>query len=357
MGTVEVLHMGAEKCLVTCDGMYKTPLFTKPIEAKSLLFVQSSFSRDEEGVVHVTHQADLFVSFPSQAVDVFSRIFSPLTVSMTDRTFTEISLFLKMISTAMTRRPDWVEQIADKMDGVPDIRKTQVLELNAQVHSSAQKRALKQAAPVEAIHTGQVPTGSTGTAPRRDPADKAMRLAPAGFRPIARRIVDRFGFLSDSKRGMRFAGRRFGLFAPRGGLLSLHEGIPGTVAVIERLPAPSPARSLNMPAFTPHIFVCCNHREPGSARGCCDPDESEALRNAFKAALKKRNLGPCVRANKAGCLDQCELGPTVVIYPHGIWYGGVKISDVPRIIEETVVHGRILEDLLIPDEKLNCGNN
>ncbi len=173
VGTVEVLHMGPEKSLVTCDGVYKTPLFTKPIEAKSLLFVQTSFSRDEEGVVHVTHRADLFVSFPSQAVDVVSRIFSPLTVSMTDRTFTEISLFLKMISTAMARRPDWVEQIADKMDGVPDIRKTQVLELNAQVHSGAQKRALEKAAREEAAHGGQAPSTSGGTNSTRDPADKS----------------------------------------------------------------------------------------------------------------------------------------------------------------------------------------
>ncbi len=79
------------------------------------------------------------------------------------------------------------------------------------------------------------------------------------------------------------------------------------------------------------------------------------MRSAFKAELKKRMLGPCVRANKAGCLDQCELGPTVVIYPQAIWYGGVKLSDVPRIIDETVIGGRIIEDLRIPDGKLNQG--
>ncbi len=61
-----------------------------------------------------------------------------------------------------------------------------------------------------------------------------------------------------------------------------------------------------------------------------------------------------MRANAAGCLDQCELGPTVVIYPQAIWYGGVRIEDVPRIVEETVIHGRVLADLLIPDERLNC---
>jgi (2Fe-2S) ferredoxin len=78
------------------------------------------------------------------------------------------------------------------------------------------------------------------------------------------------------------------------------------------------------------------------------------LRNAFKSELKKHSLGPLVRANSAGCLDQCELGPVVVIYPQGIWYGRVQLSDVPRIVEETLVHGRIVEDLRIPPEQLNC---
>jgi (2Fe-2S) ferredoxin len=108
-----------------------------------------------------------------------------------------------------------------------------------------------------------------------------------------------------------------------------------------------------MPPFTAHIFVCCNRREPGHSRGCCDPDGSEALRNRFKAELKRRNLGPLVRANQSGCLDQCELGPTVVIYPQGIWYGHVQPDDVPRILDETVIGGRVLEDLLIPGAALN----
>jgi (2Fe-2S) ferredoxin len=109
-----------------------------------------------------------------------------------------------------------------------------------------------------------------------------------------------------------------------------------------------------MPTFTSHIFICCNRREPGHRRGCCDPDGSERLRESFKSELKKQDAGQLVRANKAGCLDQCELGPTVVIYPQGIWYGRVTPADVPRIVRETILEGRVLEDLLIPDECLNC---
>jgi len=109
-----------------------------------------------------------------------------------------------------------------------------------------------------------------------------------------------------------------------------------------------------MPAFTSHIFICGNRRPEGSPRGCCNPDGSDALREAFKAELKQRGLGPLVRANASGCLEQCELGPAVVIYPQAIWYGKVQVTDVPRIIDETIVGGRILEDLRIPDALLNC---
>lgn len=111
-----------------------------------------------------------------------------------------------------------------------------------------------------------------------------------------------------------------------------------------------------MPAFTHHIFICSNQRAPGHRRGCCDPEGKDALRSAFRAELQKRNLGPLVRANKAGCLEQCEHGPTVVIYPQGIFYGHVTPADVPRIVEETIVNGRVLDDLRIADSCLNNPN-
>ena len=109
-----------------------------------------------------------------------------------------------------------------------------------------------------------------------------------------------------------------------------------------------------MPKFTSHIFVCCNTRAPGHSRGCCNPDGNATLRECFKNELRRHNLVPQVRANRSGCLDQCELGPTVVIYPQGIWYGHVTPDDVPRIVEETIQRGRVLKDLLIPDEQLNA---
>ena len=79
-----------------------------------------------------------------------------------------------------------------------------------------------------------------------------------------------------------------------------------------------------MPAYTSHIFICGNQRKSGHKRGSCDPDGKEELRDRFKDELKRANVGPLVRANSAGCLDQCEYGPVMVIYPQQIWYGRVR---------------------------------
>jgi (2Fe-2S) ferredoxin len=108
-----------------------------------------------------------------------------------------------------------------------------------------------------------------------------------------------------------------------------------------------------MASFTHHIFVCGNVREPGHKRGCCDPEGHEALRDAFKRELKAAGCGALVRANHSGCLDQCEHGPTVVIYPRGIWYGRVRIADVPRIVATTILGGEIIGDLVISEQCLN----
>lgn len=108
-----------------------------------------------------------------------------------------------------------------------------------------------------------------------------------------------------------------------------------------------------MASFHYHVFVCGNVRRPCHRRGCCDPEGRQLLREAFKTELKKAGLHSVARANHAGCLDQCEHGPVVVIYPQGIWYGKVSLEDVPRIVARTILQGEILDDLLIPESCLN----
>jgi len=76
---------------------------------------------------------------------------------------------------------------------------------------------------------------------------------------------------------------------------------------------------------------------------------SAEIRDLFKTELKKRGLSRIVRANNAGCLDACEFGVSMVIYPEGIWYGGVKKDDVAEIVDRTVIGGEIIQRLVISD--------
>ena len=77
----------------------------------------------------------------------------------------------------------------------------------------------------------------------------------------------------------------------------------------------------------------------------CTPEQSEALHQAFKAALKRRGLSDEIRANKAGCLDNCALGCSVVVYPDGVWYGRVTLQDVDEIVDKHIVGGEPVERL------------
>jgi (2Fe-2S) ferredoxin len=69
------------------------------------------------------------------------------------------------------------------------------------------------------------------------------------------------------------------------------------------------------------------------------------LVKAFKAAIKDRGLNVAMRAQKTGCLDVCEQGPSVVVYPEGVFYGAVQLADVAEIVEEHLVHNRPVERL------------
>jgi (2Fe-2S) ferredoxin len=108
-----------------------------------------------------------------------------------------------------------------------------------------------------------------------------------------------------------------------------------------------------MPKFEKHIFVCGNQRPPGNPRGCCDPAAEARLQKLFKQKLAQHGLKGRVRANQSGCLDQCEHGPTVVVYPEAVWYGAVKESDVDEIVESHILGGRPVERLRIADACLN----
>ena len=96
-----------------------------------------------------------------------------------------------------------------------------------------------------------------------------------------------------------------------------------------------------------HVFFCVNRRPDGEA--CCANHASEGMREYAKQRAKELGIHGegRVRINSAGCLDRCELGPVLVVYPEGVWYTYVDKSDIDEIIDEHLMHGRIVARLLI----------
>lgn len=99
-----------------------------------------------------------------------------------------------------------------------------------------------------------------------------------------------------------------------------------------------------------HVFCCTNERPDGHPRGCCKARGSIPLRNYMKARVKELGLEG-VRVNIAGCLDRCELGPTMVIYPEGVWYNYRSMADVDEIIERHLIGGGRVERLMLHPEQ------
>ncbi len=105
-----------------------------------------------------------------------------------------------------------------------------------------------------------------------------------------------------------------------------------------------------MPSFQRHVFVCVNERPADDPRGCCKAKGGVEVRDRLKKELKARGIAKIVRANNAGCLDQCARGVSVVVYPEQVWYGGVTVDDVPEIVDSHLVGGKVVERLLMPDQ-------
>jgi (2Fe-2S) ferredoxin len=109
-----------------------------------------------------------------------------------------------------------------------------------------------------------------------------------------------------------------------------------------------------LPAFERHVFVCHNSRPADAPRPSCTTDGKSEVHARLNQLTKEAGLGGRVRINKSGCLDQCEHGPTVVVYPEAVWYGKVKPEDAEEIVAEHLVGGRPVERLRIADACLNA---
>jgi (2Fe-2S) ferredoxin len=127
-----------------------------------------------------------------------------------------------------------------------------------------------------------------------------------------------------------------------------------TGSVNSSLTAPDDRSSVHLHGmglfYDVHVFCCVNERPPKHRRGCCASKGSRLLcdymcRRSIVLGLRQ------VRVNHAGCLNRCELGPTMVIYPEGVWYTFSTEVDIDEIIACHIARGVIVERLLIRPEE------
>lgn len=104
--------------------------------------------------------------------------------------------------------------------------------------------------------------------------------------------------------------------------------------------------------YKAHIFCCTNERPAGHKRGCCKEKGAEDLRNYMKARVKEEGIEGA-RVNVAGCLDRCELGPVMVIYPQGTWYTYRTRDDVDEIIQTHLKGGKIVDRLVLQNDQVD----
>jgi (2Fe-2S) ferredoxin len=102
-----------------------------------------------------------------------------------------------------------------------------------------------------------------------------------------------------------------------------------------------------MSYYKHHVFFCLNERK--APENCCACHGAEDMRSYAKKRIKELELNGegRVRINQAGCLDRCEEGPVIVVYPEEVWYTYVDKQDIDEIIDEHLVNGRVVERLRI----------
>ena len=96
-----------------------------------------------------------------------------------------------------------------------------------------------------------------------------------------------------------------------------------------------------------HVFFCLNQRPNGEA--CCQDKGADAAFDHMKARVKKLGLSGegKVRINRSGCLDRCDKGPIMVIYPQAVWYTFVDNDDIDEIVDSHLLNNQVVARLLV----------
>lgn len=177
IGTLDVIYQTPGETIVLCSGVYKSPLIAKPISAKALLYLQTEYYPGQDRKQDsISHQVTMYVSFPSQTVEVAAKILAPVSNAILDRNFKEVSIFIHMMSLAMERQPGWVEQLAGNLEGILPIRRPQLLKVAARVYIDGKQRQnagapmrLQPPQPIDRV------SQSDSKAPRRLPRNSRVQ--------------------------------------------------------------------------------------------------------------------------------------------------------------------------------------
>ena len=105
-----------------------------------------------------------------------------------------------------------------------------------------------------------------------------------------------------------------------------------------------------MPKPKKHVFVCVQDRPVGHPRPSCSKKNCAEVAEEFYWHLQQRQLFDEVQVTTTGCLGPCSEGPSVLVYPEGIMYGGVSKVDVEVIFDEHLQKDQPVERLKVAKE-------
>ncbi len=128
-GNADVLWRDHNQCLFIVEGKYTSPLLPGAIHASALVWLQYRFVTGQDGTRLVNQQVETFIHFPSGAVDTVARMASRVTNTILDRNVFEVSLYAKMMSQAAEKEPQWIEQVAERMEGVHPQRRLELVQV------------------------------------------------------------------------------------------------------------------------------------------------------------------------------------------------------------------------------------
>ena len=106
-----------------------------------------------------------------------------------------------------------------------------------------------------------------------------------------------------------------------------------------------------MSRYRYHLFLCTNERPSDHPRGSCLSRGAGPLLDIVKEEAVRAGAPGPFRSNRSCCLDACEDGPVLAVYPDGVYYRVTNREEIARVMKEHLVEGRVVPELQIPNPR------